>query len=870
MRLSRLVLHVPLAFIAFVLMVPIFSMPKAYGATTIEEVVVTARKREENLQDVPLSITAFSAQEIERAAFADLEDIALSTPGLQFNSEISGTRPGRLFSNMRFRGVTGSQFTSLQTASLFVDGIFVLQAAQSLALADLERVEVIKGPQSAIFGRNSFAGAINYVTRTPSLEEFSGKVMADVGDHDQYEFSASFEGPIVKDKLAFRVGVRTYNKGSMYTASDGGGLGEQSSDSLYATLYGQPTDNLSFRLRAYYQEDDDGPTPVGLWRITPPYAGNDSCTGTTYTGYDGDGNLTTISPSDYICGNIPGPGSPGAPAIDLNTTLRPNSRAFTGDLDGDGLDNSTFIIDKMLNAGRVPDAPSINSMGIKREIFRISLMGEYTFNNDITLTGTVAYNDNVAANLRDFDLTPVESWWVTNPQSGEDKSVDLRVTSPADQRWRWMAGLNYYEQEFLTSANAGVLVHTCGNFGAFGSPGQCDFPGIFPVDLDGGDYVEQSSFYASTSFDFTDQWTIDLEARYQEDTRGDGVSPVETTYYALIPRVTLTYKPTEDITVYALATEGLLPGVINANFGACGEIPLVDGTRIPVVAYTGSFTDPNTGLQSTSSVCEQYREQLGPSASAKTDQQTLEAFELGFKTSWLDGRVLANVSIYTQKWTEQPSTRGVTAFLDNNTNPATGEVAGDGIPNLNPNFFSVAVPGDSEYSGVEIETAFSPMDDWTINANLSYNDNEFLNYFTGAGGGASSRCGTTNLKGKRATRFPEWSGSLSSTYMYQMSGPWSGYVRGDLSYTGETNPDSCNLATMKAYYLVNARVGAEKEELRLELYVKNLFDEETWRAGNNFGDFSYRGNGFNPLAGAGIVLIPQDKRTVGLRVSYDF
>ena len=75
---------------------------------------------------------------------------------------------------------------------------------------------------------------------------------------------------------------------------------------------------------------------------------------------------------------------------------------------------------------------------------------------------------------------------------------------------------------------------------------------------------------------------------------------------------------------------------------------------------------------------------------------------------------------------------------------------------------------------------------------------------------------------------------------------------------------------MKAYYLVNARVGAEKEELRLELYVKNLFDEETWRAGNNFGDFSYRGNGFNPLAGAGIVLIPQDKRTVGLRVSYDF
>ena len=858
MRFVRLALYLPLALIAPALFVPTFSVSSAQAAE-LEEIIVTARKREENLQEVPLSVTAFSGEEIRRAAFVNLEDISLQTPGLQFNGDLSGTRPGRLFSNMRFRGVTGSQFTSLQTASLFVDGIFVLQAAQSLALTDLERIEVIKGPQSAIFGRNSFAGAINYVTRTPSLTEYSGKFSADAGTHEQYEFSASFEGPIIEDKVAFRVGARSYNKGNMYTASDGGGLGEQSSQSIYATLYAEPTDNLMFRFRVYYQEDDDGPGAVGLYRSDVFVPGNDTCSGTSYTGYDEDNNLTELFPTDYRCGDIPNPGEPGAPPVDLNTSLIPNFHAFAPP-------NDTFIIDNMLDAGRVSGVPAIDSMGIKREIFRASLVGEYTFNNDITLTGTIAYNDNVAANLRDFDLTPVESWWVTNPQSGEDKSVDFRVTSAQDKRLRWMAGVNYYEQEFITSANAGVLVHSCANFAAFGTPAQCDFPGIFPVDLDGGDFVEQSSVYASASFDFNDQWTIDLEARYQEDTRGDGVSPTEKTYYSLIPRVTLTYKPTEDITVYALATEGVLPGVINANFAACGQIPLVP--TVPVVPYTAPFTDPNTGLPSTSSVCEQYVEQLGPGAREFTEQQVLEAYELGFKTTWADGRVLANVSIYTQKWTQQPSTRGVTAFLDNNTNPATGEVAADGIPNLNPNFFSVAVSGDSEYSGVEIETAFLPTDDWTINFNLSYNDNEFLDFFIGGGG--ATRCGTTNLRGKRNTRFPEWSGSLSSTYTHHTSGPWSTYVRGDLTYTGEAAPDECNLAILQDYYLFNARVGMEQENIRVELYVKNLFDEDTWRAGNNFGDFSFRGNGFNPLAGAGIVLIPQDKRTFGIRVFYDF
>jgi iron complex outermembrane receptor protein len=328
MRFNHFVPNLLVVLIVTVLVLPIYSVQNAHAVEAeLEEIIVTARKREENLQEVPLSITAFSADEIGRAAFNDLEDIAMQTPGLQFNGELAGTRPGRLFSNMRFRGVTGAEFTSLSTSSLFVDGIFVLQGAQSLALADLERVEVIKGPQSAIFGRNSFAGAINYVTRTPSLTEYSGKVSADAGTHEQYEFSASYEGPLIEDKVAFRVGARSYNKGNMYRASDGGGLGEQSSQSVYATLYGKPTDNLMFRARVYYQEDDDGPGAVGLLRASFFVPENDTCSGTSYSGYDEDDNLTEIFPLDYRCGDLPNPGEPGAPPVDLNTSLKNGHQA---------------------------------------------------------------------------------------------------------------------------------------------------------------------------------------------------------------------------------------------------------------------------------------------------------------------------------------------------------------------------------------------------------------------------------------------------------------------------------------------------------------------------------------------------------------
>ena len=820
------------------------------SAQALEEIVVTARKREESLQDIPLSVTAFSEAEISRGGYVDLEDISMNTPGMQFNNELAGVRPGRLYSNIRFRGVEGSEFSTLQTASLFVDGIFALQGAQSLALHDLERIEVIKGPQSASFGRNSFAGAINYVTTTPSLDEFKGKVTADFATYGQVNNAISVEGP-VSEKISLRAGASLYTKGEMYTSSDDGALGEQRTETIYATLYAEPTDNFNLKARLYYQEDHDGPEATAFFvgRL------NDTCTGTTRGGLDDAGNPITLMPTGFVCGDVPAFGSPSAPAVDQNTSLFPRIFAEQG--------NPNYLLTNLINDYRfIPgfeDAPVTDEFGIERRMTRVSLVGEYTFNNGMTLTGTLSYNENKATTLRDFDSTAAEVWWAANPQAGEDKGFDLRLQSGQEGRLRWLGGVNVYDQEFLTSGSGGILAHSCGIGNFFPDPVTgvfpCTDPLTFPLGQDGGDFADVSSVYGSVSYDITDQFTIDVEGRWQSDKRSDGFSNVSQTFDNFLPRLSVSYKPVENVNLYFTGSRGVLPGVLNSNILACSE-----------AAYTMPFTDPRTGLPSTSSVCDQFREALGGDFPITPDQ-FLDSFELGVKSTWMDGRLLVNLAIYTQEWKESPYQTFVTLFLDD-VDSAT-ETAGDGTPNAIPTFRQVSTPGNSEYSGFELESAFLVNENWSVNFNWTYNDNEFTEFLS-ALTSANRVLGARNIRGNRSARFPEWSWNLSSTYTGQVNADWEWYVRGDISYMGEAFAGTTNLATLEGYTLVNGRVGFEKEDLRIEVYVKNLFDEDTWRGGVEFTDFSLMPDPFFGFDQLGIILLPQDKLTAGIRAVYEF
>lgn len=166
----------------------------------LDEVVVTARKREESLQDVPVAITAFSAAALERRSINSLSDVAMLTPGLSFESFAGGG-----FGVPTIRGATQQNITVLeQNVAVFLDGVYLPRAFLfDVGADDMERIEVMKGPQGTLYGQNAFMGAINYVPVKPS-DEFGASVKATVGVDSLYEASGSINVPAIPGKLAIR------------------------------------------------------------------------------------------------------------------------------------------------------------------------------------------------------------------------------------------------------------------------------------------------------------------------------------------------------------------------------------------------------------------------------------------------------------------------------------------------------------------------------------------------------------------------------------------------------------------------------------------------------------------------------------------
>lgn len=180
--------------------------PAAAQSLSIEEITVTARRREESLQDTPLSITAFTADALRQRNVTNIYDLSAITPNFVTTPQL-----GRRLDRPTIRGQSGTLVRGEPNASYFIDGVFISGSATSSTIDALERVEIIRGPQSALFGRATFSGAINFITRQPT-DEFEGQFNATVGSHQTYKASGWMSGPLVGEKLKFfaAAGFDTY------------------------------------------------------------------------------------------------------------------------------------------------------------------------------------------------------------------------------------------------------------------------------------------------------------------------------------------------------------------------------------------------------------------------------------------------------------------------------------------------------------------------------------------------------------------------------------------------------------------------------------------------------------------------------------
>ncbi len=225
----------------------------ALGAPALEEVLVTAQKREQNLQDIPVSVTAIDASLLERAAISNTEDMVKVAPSLTFTGNVD--KQGQSFS---LRGIGTNTFgiNIEQSVAFIVDDVAAVQQGESIAnLSDIERIEILRGPQSTLFGKSASAGAIVVTTRNPA-EEFEGEVAGTLTDDDEYRLHASLSGP-VSDTLGYRVNAY-YNDydGNVDNLATGDKLNGSENYGVRGKLRWLATDSVEFMLTAYHNKDD--------------------------------------------------------------------------------------------------------------------------------------------------------------------------------------------------------------------------------------------------------------------------------------------------------------------------------------------------------------------------------------------------------------------------------------------------------------------------------------------------------------------------------------------------------------------------------------------------------------------------------------
>ena len=359
----------------------------------VSDVVVTARRRAERLQDVPGSVTAFTADAIKEAGIRDISQLSLQTPGFSLQNASRQTEQPFI------RGIAvNSVFRDLQNASFFIDGVYVAGIGRTTGLDDVDRVEVILGPQSAVFGRATFAGAINYVTRKPS-DTFQADFRSSIGEHGLFDASGSVSGPLLGDKLAVRLYYQHHEyQGEYKNVLDGKQLGTEQTNGFSGSVRWNiaPTAHLTARLQ--YTEFRDGNSATQ----TLPAGSVDNC------------RPNAAGVFQFHCGEIFAPTS-----VSLNL-----SPATVG-----------------------APASSYAPFGGFRHTnqFRSALFGDWTFAGGYTLNGTIAYNAERAQLASDGDGTPVNtlagglnSYFVTKYY---DDSADFRFSSPTTQWLRWYIGV---------------------------------------------------------------------------------------------------------------------------------------------------------------------------------------------------------------------------------------------------------------------------------------------------------------------------------------------------------------------------------------------------------------------------------------------
>jgi iron complex outermembrane receptor protein len=242
--------------------------PAAQESVGFDEILVTAQRREERLQDIPVAISAFGSEQLERQGITDISTVAPRVPSFYFGS-FGATRP-----QLYIRGIGTRSFDpgSESSVGVFVDDVYLGRASGSFAsLRDVERIEVLRGPQGTLYGRNTIGGAINVITKSPT-SSFEGQVEAGVSNYKGYNVFGAVGGPLTSSgTVQFRVaGWRDYREGYLTNLTTGTTFQGIDNTGGRAKLAFEPSNAVRIELTAEYTTDGDEAAFAGFNRGSGP------------------------------------------------------------------------------------------------------------------------------------------------------------------------------------------------------------------------------------------------------------------------------------------------------------------------------------------------------------------------------------------------------------------------------------------------------------------------------------------------------------------------------------------------------------------------------------------------------------------------
>jgi|GEM_PF-108125 len=858
------------------------TMSSTASAQVLEEVVVTATKRAESLQDVSISMLAVDGESIREAAITKMEDLTNSLPAVT-------VVPNPIGNFIFIRGIGSSTNQGIeQSVSMFHDGIYMGRHQLSRApFMDLERVEVLRGPQSILFGKNTIGGAMSIITAKPT-EEFEGLVSYMMGDYGEKEANLVLSGPIT-DSLRGRLAYRGYQTdGYMFNElgrNEDGSLGrdetQRDDQSVRLSLAWDVTEDTTLTLKHEDSSFEDlGRTQqIGIINpLTPTAVGLTQLAGGIIQA--AGGNPAEITDDRRAVTN------------DGGVLLQKVAPALATDRDGSLLKGFPNL-----------DELSNNNMAVTTLTLDTSI-GDNTFT---AIYGRASYD---YLDICDCDFAAIPLLQIEAAEDYTQDSLELRLTSPGGEKVDWLVGAYFHDSDLMyeSGESFGAAIATPPTL--IGATGGQLLPNI-TRDYFLDQQQEQSSVFGSATWNVSDVTRATLGLRFtQEDktasrklvkrftdgwdaTRlnvnpltgapmgelvfGSSAADYDTVSQYFVPAILAGVTAVPAIPMEAFLDGGLWTGLLNTyehNFtdatdgGAARTAASINGNNFTdSTAPTGSFSRSESFLDWSINLEHDISEDTmifvtastgvkgggfdarylnAPGANFEYDEESAKNFELGVKSTLLDGRMTLNATLFRTDVDDLQVSifDGKTAFLVDNAGAMRAE-------------------------GLEFDLKFAATENLTITAAGAYLDNRYTKFDNSPCWVSQTVDGSCNAAvgqsaaGQPNIFSPEKSANLRFDHVMDVSGfelrsTLDAFVSDGHFAAADLDPV---YAYQDAYTRINARIALSDPDAGWELAVvgKNLTDE--YVSTNNNDQPLVPGNGFTSL---------QPLKSVAIQGTYKF